>query len=137
MEVYYGTSSDIASMTKIADITDLTAEQQHLSYLVPALADGAHYFAFKATSPANQYRIYVDDINVVEEGYANVPATINDLKVVAGAQGANEATVTFTAPSTTLEGSALESLTRIEIYRNNSDVLRSIVDRHIGKNRCV
>lgn len=122
MEVYYGTSSDIASMTKIADITDLTAEQQHLSYLVPALADGAHYFAFKATSPANQYRIYVDDINVVEEGYANVPATINDLKVVAGAQGANEATVTFTAPSTTLEGSALESLTRIEIYRNNSDV---------------
>ena len=122
MEVYYGASSDVKSMIKIATITDITEAQQHMSYLVPALADGAHYFAFKATSPANQFRLYVDDVNVVEEGFASVPAIVKDLKVEAGALGAIEATVSFTAPSTTLEGSALESLSRIEIYRNNSDV---------------
>lgn len=120
MDILYGTTADIASFKKLVTIDDMAVEPETRSLLVAALADGAHYFAFKATSPKNQYRFYLDDLSIVESGSAGVPAVVTSASAIPGAAGAKQVTVECVAPTTTLDGTAITSLASVDIYRVGS-----------------
>lgn len=79
---------------------------------------GYYYFGIHDISEAGGYSVYVDNF-VIEEGAAdNAPAGITDLQVLQAAD-ALKATVSFTAPSTAFDGSALTSnLTKVEVMRD-------------------
>ena len=76
IEILYGNSTEISTLNKVKDISEISINQETFQVIVPAIKNGAHYFAIKATSPRNQFMIYVDNIAVEEYGTASVPATI-------------------------------------------------------------
>lgn len=79
--------------------------------------DGIYYFAIKATSPVNSYRLYVSDMSISAAIATTAPAAVNNLKLTPGAAGEEEVTIEFTAPALDLKGAVLADLDRVEIYR--------------------
>ena len=71
-------------------------------------------------SPADRWWLYVDNIRVEQGPLLGTPHQVTGLTAVEGEQGALMATLTFTTPTSLVEGGALDALTRIDIYRNGS-----------------
>lgn len=81
---------------------------------------GSYYFGIHNTTPAGSFRPYIDDIAVNPGTELSAPDSVTDLKVVAGARGAKSATLTFKAPTVTVDQSALKAITKIDIFRNDT-----------------
>lgn len=98
----------------------LLGERESIMF-IPA-EDGVYYFAIKATSPANSYRLYVSDMAISAAIATTAPAAVNNLKIIPGAAGAEEATIEFTAPALDLKGAVLSELERVDIYRGSDKI---------------
>ncbi|MDE6353789.1 MAG: hypothetical protein K2L56_01810, partial [Prevotella sp.] len=83
--------------------------------------DGTYFIAAHAISDKNQYYLYVDNFSIFEVD-ASAPATVSDLNVVADAQGANKATVSFTVPATTIGGEALTEAVSYVVKRDGVEI---------------
>ncbi len=83
--------------------------------------DGVYFIAVHAISDKNQFYLYVDNFSVAELD-ASVPATVSDLAVVADAQGANKATVSFTVPTQTVGGAAITEPVTVVVKRNGEEI---------------
>lgn len=84
--------------------------------------DGTYFIAVHAISDANQFYLYVDNFSIAELD-TSAPATVSDLTVVADAQGANKATVTFTVPATTISGTAITEPVKVAVSRDGEEIL--------------
>lgn len=84
--------------------------------------DGTYFIAVHAISDANQFYLYVDNFSIAELD-TSAPATVSDLTVVADAQGANKATVTFTVPATTISGTAITESVKVAVSRDGEEIL--------------
>ena len=82
-------------------------------------ADGIYYLGLHCYSPAHNWTLYVDNIGIMEVS-AQVPAPVEALAVTPGAQGAQEATVTMTAPAAYASGDEMTSPVNVALYRNDS-----------------
>lgn len=85
-------------------------------------ADGTYYLAVHAISDPNKLYLYVDNFSIAELD-TSAPATVSDLTVVADAQGANKATVTFTVPATTISGTAITEPVKVAVSRDGEEIL--------------
>lgn len=83
--------------------------------------DGTYYIAVHAISDKNQFYLYVDNFSISEID-AEAPATVSDLSVVADAQGANKATVTFTVPAQTVSGTAITEAVNVVVKRDGEEI---------------
>lgn len=90
------------------------------SAVVRPESDGSYFIGIHAVSEPYKYMLYVDDITI-EEIDNRVPAAVGDLTVTPGAEGALSATVSFTAPTLSTEGSTLDALTEARLYRRGTD----------------
>ena len=59
--------------------------------------------------------------------------TSTGLDISAGEKGALTANLTFTTPTTTVKGSALSELTKVEVYRNETKIASLDNNLPIGK----
>lgn len=122
MEVKYGTQNTVEGMTNIilaeTTITDDDATLSNIKF-TPS-ASGFYYLGFHACSDANMYWTKCDSI-ALEEGVQPTSPAAPQVKAVAGAKGALTATITVTAPTKTVGGSALtaDHLTKIIVRRGN------------------
>lgn len=83
-------------------------------------ASGNYRVAFHCTSNTRGYLILLP-VRVYEAEAEDVrPAAVEDLNVEVGAKGAITSKVSFTVPTTSVKGDALSSLTRVQIYRDNT-----------------
>jgi len=74
--VYFGTSPNPADMTLIKNFTDVTNEEfAQASEFINITTAGTYYIGFKATSNADQYYVFIDNVNLVN-------ARQNDLSVI-------------------------------------------------------
>ncbi len=81
---------------------------------------GKYYFAFKGYSKASVANgLYIDDISVDVVGATDAPAMVEQLTITPDAADELKATVSFTTPSKTIQGTDLDEITAIHIYRNN------------------
>ena len=78
--------------------------------------DGIYYIAFHATSPANMWKLYVDNI-VLRSNLS--PGAPTGLKVVPDADASLRSTFSFTAPTDNIGGSPLSRINRVEVFLNN------------------
>lgn len=115
--LYYGTSPDPSSMTFVLDTERLRESSTNYAATVAALKDGPHYFALRSKTGTNGFMSYADNLRVVEDGLASVPEGVGNLSVSAADGGALAVTVEFDAPSLTLQGLPLASLSSIDIIR--------------------
>ena len=81
--------------------------------------DGSYNFAIHATSDADKFNLCVKTLIVELAPEETAPAAIADLAVAAGAEGALEANLSFTAPAKAINGNALEGNVDVKIYRDN------------------
>ncbi len=97
-------------------------DQIQVDFTAPS--DGTYHFGFHCYSPSGTRGIQIDSYSIVASEAPDAPANVDDLKAVAADLGEFEATVSFTAPTTTVEGDALSDgdITSISIYRQGEFV---------------
>ncbi len=117
-----GTADNPDAMTRVlADRPgyDNAAGYRDERVLFTVDADGIYYLGLHCYSPAHNWTLYVDNIGIMEVS-AQVPAPVEALAVTPGAQGAQEATVTMTAPAAYASGDEMTSPVNVALYRNDS-----------------
>ncbi len=82
--------------------------------------EGTYYFGFHAESPAGMFAIYLDDVSVSKGVTFDAPDSVTNFKVVAGAEADLKATVSFNAPTQSINKQPLTTLTKIDIFRGRT-----------------
>ncbi|MDE6831995.1 MAG: choice-of-anchor J domain-containing protein, partial [Muribaculaceae bacterium] len=120
VEVKWGSAPTAEGMTGellapyvFASIKDVDFD----GYITPE-ADGIYYVGIHGISDKYQYGLNVAKLSIAEGLSVNAPDTVSDIEVVPDYNGLNKATIKFTAPKLDISGSALSSLTKIEVSRN-------------------
>ncbi|MDE6484274.1 MAG: choice-of-anchor J domain-containing protein [Duncaniella sp.] len=86
--------------------------------------DGIYFIGFHGISDPDCYYLFVDNFVISAPKSAVAPAPASDLTVTPGYLGALTAEIAFTTPDKALDGSALASLTKVELSRN-SEVIKT------------
>lgn len=84
-------------------------------------ADGTYYLVVHAISDPNKLYLYVDNFSIAEVD-ESAPATVSDLTVVADAQGANKADITFTVPDKTIAGADITEKVKVVVKRGEETI---------------
>ncbi len=133
LRVTIGTATTPESQTQeLMDIQNLTkADSRTFRVNFNVAASGTLHLGFHAYSAADQGRIELDSVAVVEMAAASSPAPVTDLTVQAGQEGKLEATLSFTTPTLTSNGDSLASLKSVDVYRSDS-LIGSISTPELG-----
>lgn len=81
---------------------------------------GVYHIGLHGCSEKDRYYLYVDNLRIEEVLESDVPAKIADLTVTPASDGSTKAVVAGKAPTTTIGGTALTALAKIEINRDNA-----------------
>ena len=81
--------------------------------------DGDYFVAIHAISDADMSTLSVAKLIIVKGAEPTAPAAVTDFTVTAGAQGALEANVSFTAPTTFVNGATATGTLNVDIYRDD------------------
>lgn len=124
LTVTMGTSEYATQHTTVlfsrSDIVNFwNGSMETVTITLPVEADGAYYFGFHCTTPAGGYCLYLDDVSVEQNGSYGAPAAVEDLTVTPGANGAQSATITLTAPTRTSAGQNLSGAQTVKLYRDD------------------
>ena len=118
LRVLLGTSTDPASFTQVlADYPSVvSSDSGNKTVKVYAATSGKYRLAFYAYSEPEQHRVEIDNVKLIEKSLKGVPAEVTGTVLTPAALGANQATLTFTAPTVTAAGEALGQITAIDVY---------------------
>lgn len=120
-EVKIGTTPTSAGMTTALkshkDFVNTSFETASTDFSVET--DGKYYLGFHNNSAAYMYYMLLDNISLTAID-SRVPASVDDLTVTAGANGSLEASVSFTVPTTDTNGDELESISKVDIFRDSN-----------------
>ena len=132
-EVKAGKAATVEGLTEtvIAE-TELGDELDDYEGVFAPTEDGLYYFAIHATSPADQFNLIVSKLTVEIAPELTAPAAIADLTATAGAEGALEANIAFTAPTKDINGDALTSgALNVKIYRDG-ELVNTLENVEVG-----
>lgn len=88
---------------------------------------GDYYVAIEAVSEADMYRLMVNSLSINKGAEPDAPAAVADLSVLAGAEGALEVNISFTAPAKAISGDNLtNNLDSVVILRDGVAVGRLV-----------
>lgn len=121
-EVKAGTAPTAEAMTlAVIERTD-AAHSMYRTYTgtIQPETDGTYYIGIHAVSVPDTYSITLRDLSVGEAMLPAAPAAPADFNVVTRTNGFLGADVTMTAPTTDLDGNALDALTYIRFYRDGT-----------------
>lgn len=116
-EVLMGSSPEPSAMTStIIEETQLQAEQVFEKDITVS-EDGVKYIAIHHTTQGGGMYLYIDDISI-ENNTQSAPGQVQNFTVTAGAEGALSADIAFNAPVSRVDGTELDAITKIELYRD-------------------
>lgn len=120
LAITYGPTPEIESQTILIDMPEFTRiEADDIESWLRVSESGCYNIGFHAYSPKNMYRIYLDNLKVIDVASVDAPDVMTAVSVTADPAGGLSATIKATAPTSTYNGDALESLDAVEIYREN------------------
>lgn len=125
---WLGTAPEAEAMTIEVVEKTTVAQDNFLNYDVTITAenDGVYYLGIHCTSdPEDSWSLDIDDISIKEAAIETAPGEVTDLKITPDPEGALKATITFTTPTVTTDGTALTALTKVEIYRNDVNLIKT------------
>lgn len=82
---------------------------------IRALRDGNYKIAFHCTASSGFYSLSLKNVGVDEGAMLSAPDVCGDIVATPGSNGASRARITFVAPSVTVGGDALGSISRIVV----------------------
>ncbi len=104
----------------LVDLPDwMTGENEtHYAYYSPQ-SENYYHVGLYAYSAKSRNTIEIDEISVIDAFSVKAPSSVYNLDISADAQGLLKATFTFNAPTTDAKGNALESLTKVDIFKGD------------------
>ena len=118
--VLVGKGTDLAAYSVIGENTSFDSPGVALEFTTTVAADGNYRFAIRCQSDADMGTFVVNNLKVTAGVSTSAPAEVTDLVVTPAANGELKATVSFKAPTQTVAGDDLTSLTKIDVYRGET-----------------
>lgn len=125
---WLGTAPDAESMTiAVIETTEVAQDNsKDFSATLKVPTAGIYYFGIHCITPVETaFTFNVDDISIKEGPVEKAPAAISDLVITPDAEGELSTTISFKAPELTSAGEHLPSLTKIEIYRDDTNLIKT------------
>lgn len=134
LEVKYGNGTDPTAFTSLIDTTEVnTSDGMTVSHTLEVPSDGTYHFGIHGISPkTNTYILYVDDIAVDEGVSLSAPDSVNNISITPLEPGSQRATISFTVPSTDLNGKTLSSVDSVAIYRQDGKKIGTVKTPKVG-----
>ena len=119
--VWFGTEPTVEGMTKeiLPTISTDNKEPRQITIQFRPTATGPGYIGIHQVSDRERYNIFIDDIEVVRAASVKAPAAIADLTVTPADKGALKCSVSFHAPSSSIDGSRLTSIKSISLFHGD------------------
>lgn len=120
IEVKMGNDRTVEAMTTEVIGQTEVASQQYVTYegKISPEADGDYFIGIHTFNEKPTYVIYVDDIELDIDPLATAPKGVTELKSTPDADGAPKTVISFTAPTEAIDGTALTSISKIEVKRD-------------------
>lgn len=118
VRVYIGKKGDdLDNFVRIADFDKEALPDDFDDITVDFLVEesGAYEFGIQVTAADNGGTVRFNSVAIEKLGKIGAPECATEIEVVPDADDALEATISFTAPSTTLEGKPLESISYFKV----------------------
>ena len=93
---------------------------KHYTFHFSVPDDGIYYIMLHADQPGESVNIDLDNLGINVYSSFNGPASSTNVVAEAGEKGALVNTLSFTAPTETFKGGALDAISRVEVFRNDS-----------------
>lgn len=125
-EILVGTDpTDLATFSKVASEEGFELYEAFGDYNADFFIEqpGRYYMALRYLSDndKNSSMMLLNSVSVTKVGAAKAPMAVTGLAVTPDEDDAMAAEISFKAPEKALDGSDLENITRINVYRNGSD----------------
>lgn len=134
LEILLGQRTDTVGYRTVVPVTAIgTSGGQTVEGTFKVSESGVYRIAFRSVGGDSSYGIILDDIAVEEQSASSVPAAPAEMKVTPAAKGSLRATVTFKTPATDTDGKALEKLTAVEVWRNDTVLVRHFDNPAVGQ----
>ena len=126
LEVKWGAAATPEGMTQtlmepVDVVTTVESPSRFKGVIVPE-ADGNYVVGFHGISDPDCFNLYVDEISVSAPIAPGAPGAVGNLAVSPASDGSLSATVSFTAPTETIGGDKLTSVSRIDVSRDGEVV---------------
>lgn len=132
-EVSYGTGKDPVSYTNLVPATELkTSNYTTVKKTFTVDADGDYYFGFHAISDSYMGILSVTNIGVDLATKTSTPDSVENLTVVPYGKGELKTKISFKTPVNSIDGKALNGLSKVDVYRNNNVLVSSIENPEMG-----
>ena len=99
-------------------ISNTSQDKRHIEVEYTADEEGLKRFAWHITSDPSCFKLNISNVQIKDLGNIKSPKAVDDLTVVSGKNGSLKANVSFTTPSTTLNGDPLGKISRMELSRD-------------------
>lgn len=123
LDVMMGNAAEVSALNVgLMNNMELTAtSDKEFSVIFKATATGEQFIGFHFKTPDDGYsnRLYLKSVVVEVTAHQSVPGYVTNLTATPGAQGALQADVAFTAPTVSINGGNLTSITKIEVLRDD------------------
>jgi len=121
ISVLIGQGTDVASYTTIMNKTAINSTDYAEQTVETTVATSGKYrFAIRCQSDADMSTLSVNKVTVTATTAAGAPGKVTGLSATAAEAGALKATISFTAPTVSADGSELTALTAINVYKNGT-----------------
>lgn len=101
-------------------ITNTNQDKRRIEVEYTPDTDGIKHFAWLITSDPSCFKLNISNVEIKDLGNIKSPKAVEDLSVVSGKNGSLKAVVSFTVPSTTLNGNPISKLNRMELSRDGN-----------------
>lgn len=92
-------------------------EGTYFGYFTPE-ESGEYNLGIHASTKSGGFFLYIDDLSVSAPMDKSLPESVADFKITVDSHNSKKAIVSFSAPSENIGGGKLESITKIELYRD-------------------
>ncbi len=117
-----GTSVKPEQMTTVlASHKDIGTGKKRNSLLFTVPSDGKYHLGIHATSPAYQYILEIDNINI-DILHGGAPGSPEDMTITPADRGGLSATVQFSLPKTDIDGNTLSGDISVNVTRSDTSV---------------
>ena len=127
METAFGTGVNPATYTTAEELFICRPGQaDRRSVIIIPETDCYYHFGFHALSDAIKgLSIAIEDLNIDVLANDGAPAAVSGLKAKTS-DGTAPVTITFTTPSKNIKGETISEITKIDVFRNTNELIKSI-----------
>lgn len=122
IEAFLGSAPEVSSMvTCLVSKTDVYKDVVTYEKYITVANTGNYYVGIHGVSDADQYYLFVDNIEISAPMSADAPGEVTNVVVTPDANGAKSVAISFNAPKLNFLGTAdITEVTKVEVYRGET-----------------